>query len=153
MTVRRLVALALVALSAGCTTTVPGRAVTAGGGSAPSQEREIVGQYFTDFNEAAAEGPDTQRDFLRRTQHPDFTNRTCELGDLVLTIEPALSTLRVDPKWKPEKAETRPRGSVYVVGVSVRIRRDNATLAEQIASQRVVVLNGRAYGFAPCPTS
>ncbi|HVK24148.1 MAG TPA: hypothetical protein VM677_22575 [Actinokineospora sp.] len=152
MTVRRVVVVALAALSAGCAATVPGRALPVGGGSAPSQEREIVSQYFTDFNEAAAEGAGTQRDFLRRTQHPDFTDRTCELGDLVLTIEPALSTLRADTKWKPEKATSRPRGSVYVVGVSVRIRRDNATLAEQIASQRVVVLDGRAYGFAPCPT-
>ncbi|WP_436492744.1 hypothetical protein [Actinokineospora sp. HUAS TT18] len=152
MTVRRVIALTLVALSAGCATTVPGQAVPMGGNTAPGQEREIVSQYFTDLNDAAAEGSDTQRDFLRRTQHPDFTDRTCELGDLVLTIEPALSTLRVDPKWKPEKATSRPRGSVYVVGVSVRIRRDNATLAEQIGSQRVVVLDGRAYGFAPCPT-
>ncbi|SDI63807.1 hypothetical protein SAMN05192558_106170 [Actinokineospora alba] len=135
-----------------CSTTVAGQAVPAGGAGAPEVERELVGRYFTDFNDAADEGPETQRDFLRRTQHPDFTDRTCDLGDLVLTVEPALSTLRTDAKWKPEDASKRPRGSVYVVGVSVRIRRDNATLAEQIGSQRVVVLDGRAYGFAPCPT-
>lgn len=144
--------LLVAATAAGCATTVAGRALPAGGGSAPERERELVSQYFTDFNDAADDGPETQRDFLRRTQHPDFTDRTCELGDLVLTVEPALSTLRADAKWKPEDASKRPRGSVYVVGVSVRIRRDNATLAEQIGSQRVVVLDGRAYGFAPCPT-
>lgn len=141
-----------VALAAGCATTVTGRALPAGGASTPESERALVSQYFTDFNDAADEGPQRQRDFLRRTQHPDYTDRTCDLGDLVLTVEPALSTLRADAKWKPEDASKRPRGSVYVVGVSVRIRRDNATLAEQIGSQRVVVLDGRAYGFAPCPT-
>ncbi|MGH3862442.1 hypothetical protein [Actinokineospora sp.] len=144
--------LLVTATASGCSTTVAGRALHEGGESAPELERELVGQYFTDFNDAADEGPQTQRDFLRRTQHPDFSDRTCDLGDLVLTVEPALSTLRADRKWKPEDAKKSPRGSVYVVGVSVRIRRDNATLAEQIGSQRVVVLDGRAYGFAPCPT-
>ncbi|MBC6446658.1 hypothetical protein [Actinokineospora xionganensis] len=144
--------LLVVATASGCSTTVVGRALPAGGESAPEVERELIGQYFTDFNEAADEGPQAQRAYLRRTQHPDFTDRTCDLGDLVLTVEPALSTLRADAKWKPEDASKRPRGSVYVVGVSVRIRRDNATLAEQIGSQRIVVLDGRAYGFAPCPT-
>ncbi|MGQ0840434.1 hypothetical protein [Actinokineospora sp.] len=150
---RRTVGMLMVAVAAaGCATTVAGRAVPAGGGAAPTQERELVGRYFADLNEAAADGPSTQRDFLRRSQHPDFADRICDLGDLVLKIEPALSTLRTDAKWKPEKSSTRPRGAVYVVGVSIQIRRDSATLAEQIGSQRVVVLDGRAYGFTPCPT-
>jgi hypothetical protein len=152
MTVRLALGIALVVMAAaGCATTVTGQAVPATEG-APDRERELVGAYFTDLNEAAAEGATTQRDFLRRTQHPDYTDRTCDLGDLIFTVQPALSTLRADAKWKPEQATKRPRGSVYVVGVSVRVRRDNATLAEQIGSQRVVVLDGRAYGFAPCPT-
>lgn len=134
---------------AGCTTTVGGTAVsvqTNGG------DRDIVNAYFTELNDAGEDGPTTQRDFLRRTQHPDFTDRTCDLGELTLKIEPAMSTLRVDPKWMPEKATTQPRGLVYVLGVSVSIRREGALLAEQIGSQRLVVLDGKVYGFTPCPT-
>jgi hypothetical protein len=134
---------------AGCTTTVGGTAVSV---QASGGDREIVNAYFTELNEAGEDGPTTQRDFLRRTQHPDFTDRICELGDLTLKIEPAMSTLRVDPKWMPEKANSQPRGLVYVLGVSVSIRREGAMLAEQIGSQRVVVLDGKVYGFTPCPT-
>ncbi|SDC90302.1 hypothetical protein [Actinokineospora iranica] len=137
---------------AGCATTVTGAAVPQGGGAGPEAERTLVSRYFTDLNEAGAEGASAQREFLRRTQHPDFDNRFCDLGDLTLRIEPALSTLRPDTQWKPEQSADPPRGAVYVIGVSVRIRRDSATLAEQIGSQRVVVLDGRAYGFTPCPT-
>ncbi|SES26116.1 hypothetical protein [Actinokineospora terrae] len=134
--------------AAGCATTVEGTPVPAAG---VTSGRDVVSKYFTELNEAGADGASAQRDFLRRTQHPDFDSQ-CELGNLTLRIEPALSTLRTDPKWKPEKSTKTPRGTVYVVGVSVRIRRDSATLAEQIGSQRVVVLDGRAYGFTPCPT-
>ncbi|WP_235925976.1 hypothetical protein [Actinokineospora pegani] len=118
-----------------------------GGGS-----RGLVGQYFTDLNDTADEGTAAQREFLRRTQHPDFTDRACDLGDLTLRIDPALTTLRVDPEWRPEGASSRPRGEVFVVAVTVRIRRDGATIAQQIGSQRVIVLAGKAYGFTPCPT-
>jgi hypothetical protein len=51
-----------------------------------------------------------------------------------------------------EENGTHPRGLVYVLGVSVSIRQDGALLGEQIGSQRVVILDGKAYGFAPCPT-
>ncbi|WP_018687077.1 hypothetical protein [Actinokineospora enzanensis] len=135
---------------AGCTTTIPGTPMAAG--SAPGQERDLIGKYFADLNEAGNEGPVVQREFLRRTQHPDFADRGCDLGGLTLRVDPALTTLRPDAKWKPAKAAKRPRGTVYVVGVSIRIRRDTATLAEQIGSERVVVLDGKAYGFTPCPT-
>jgi hypothetical protein len=66
-----------------------------------------------------------------------------------------MSTLRIDPDWVPPDSgrnATHPRGMVYVLGVSVSIRQDGALLGEQIGSQRVVVLEGKAYGFAPCPT-
>jgi hypothetical protein len=145
-----LIAVLLAALAvAGCTTTVAGTALSLQSGGA---DREMVTAYFTELNGAGEEGPTTQRDFLRRTQHPDFTDRLCELGDLTLEIEPAMSTLRVDAEWMPEKATRPPRGLVYVVGVSVSIRREGALLAEQIGSQRVVVLDGKVYGFTPCPT-
>ncbi len=66
-----------------------------------------------------------------------------------------MSTLRVDPDWVPPGAGKRashPRGAVYVLGVSVSIREGGALLGQQIGSQRVVILDGKAYGFAPCPT-
>ncbi|MBM7770682.1 hypothetical protein JOD54_000886 [Actinokineospora baliensis] len=141
-------ALLVLLAAAGCATAIQGTPVPA---AEAAPNRDLVNRYFTDLNEAGKEGYSAQRDFLRRTQHPDFTS-DCDLGGLTLRIEPALSTLRADPKWKPEKSTKRPRGDIYVVGVSVRIRRDSATLAEQIGSQRVVVLDGKAYGFTPCPT-
>lgn len=148
--------LALVALAglllAGCTSTIAGEPSA---GASPTGDRQLVEGYFTELNEAAAEGPSTQREFLQRSQHPDFTDALCDLGDLTLSIDPAMSTLRVDPDWVPPGAgqdATHPRGLVYVLGVSVSIRQDGALLGEQIGSQRVVILDGQAYGFAPCPT-
>jgi hypothetical protein len=139
-------------VAAGCSSTVAGTPVAA---ASPAHDRELVEDYFTELNASAADGPSAQRDFLRRSQHPDFTEDLCDLGDLTLNIDPAMSTLRVDPDWVPPDAgrdATHPRGLVYVLGVSVSIRQDGALLGEQIGSQRVVILDGKAYGFAPCPT-
>ncbi|WP_245614230.1 hypothetical protein [Actinokineospora inagensis] len=151
---RRVWGTALVLLAtttaAGCATAVAGKPVAAV--SATGQDRSLITKYFADLDDAGTQGAGAQRDFLRRTQHPDFASATCDLGGLTLRIEPTMSTLRTDPKWKPERAGKPPRGTVYVVAVSVWIRRDTATLAEQIGSQRVVVLDGKAYGFTPCPT-
>ncbi len=137
---------------AGCTSTVAGEPTAA---ASPTQDRDLVEGYFDELNAAAEDGPDTQRDFLRRSQHPDYGDDLCDLGDLTLNVEPAMSTLRIDPDWVPPDSgrnATHPRGMVYVLGVSVSIRQDGALLGEQIGSQRVVVLEGKAYGFAPCPT-
>ncbi|MFC4858817.1 hypothetical protein [Actinophytocola glycyrrhizae] len=140
-------------LIAGCSSAVPGVPVPA---ASPEDDRQLVRDYFDELNAAAEEGPSTQRDFLRRSQHPDYADGMCELGGLTLTIDPAMSTLRVDPDWVPPDAgrdAEHPRGLVYVLGVSVSIRDDDgALLGEQIGSQRVVVLEGRTYGFTPCPT-
>jgi hypothetical protein len=153
----RRVALAVLGLAgllvvAGCATTIPGEPVAA---ASPSRDRQLVEEYFTDLNAAADEGPATQREFLQRSQHPDYADNLCDLGDLTLNVEPAMTTLRLDPEWVPPsdgRDATRPRGMVYVLGVSVSIRQDGALLGEQIGSQRVVILDDRAYGFAPCPT-
>ena len=139
-------------LIAGCSSAVAGVPLPA---ASPDDDRRLVADYFTELNAAAEEGPATQRDFLRRSQHPDYADELCDLGDLTLSIDPAMSTLRVDPDWVPPEAgrdAEHPRGLVYVLGVSVSIRQDGALLGEQIGSQRVVVLDGKAYGFAPCPT-
>ena len=139
-------------LIAGCSSAVAGVPRPA---ASPDDDRELVQEYFDDLNAAAEDGPATQRDFLRRSQHPDYADDLCELGDLTLNIDPAMSTLRVDPDWVPPDAgrdAAHPRGLVYVLGVSISIRQDGALLGEQIGSQRVVVLEGKAYGFAPCPT-
>ncbi len=126
----------------------PVSAVTSGA------DRGLVEKYFTDLNASGDESTSSQRDFLRRTQHPDYTDRLCDLGDLVLRIEPAMSTFRTDPEWVPpeSRSDEPPRGSIYVLGVSVSVRQQDALLGEQIGSQRVVVLDGKAYGFSPCPT-
>jgi hypothetical protein len=137
---------------AGCTTSIDGMPVAA---ASPSHDRQLVEDYFKELNASAADGPATQREFLQRSQHPDYTDELCDLGDLTLNVDPAMSTLRVDPDWVPPgagKDATHPRGQVYVLGVSVSIRQDGALLGEQIGSQRVVILDGKAYGFAPCPT-
>lgn len=136
-------------LLAGCTATVRGAPVPVGVADA---DRQLVAAYFAELNDAGKDGSASQRDFLRRTQHPDFTDRLCELGDLTLKIDPAMSTFRIDLNWKPENAARPPRGHTYVLGVSISIRRSGALLAEQIGSQRVVVLDERVYGFTPCPT-
>jgi hypothetical protein len=134
---------------AGCTSTVAGtpKAGGAGGG-----DRALVVAYFKGLNTAAEQGPSAQREFLAETQHPDYTNLLCDLGDFTLSIEPAMTTFRPDENWAPDPGDDPPRGDIYVLGVSVTIRQEGAVLAEQIGSQRVVVLDGKAYGFAPCPT-
>ncbi len=134
---------------AGCTTTVAGSPVGAGSSEA---DRTLVTSYFTELNEAGEDGPATQRDFLRRTQHPDFTDQLCDLNGLTIEVDPAMSTFRADPDWKPERAARQPRGAIYTLGVFVNIRRDGALFAAQIGSQRVVVLDGRVYGFGACLT-
>ena len=143
---------ALCLLLAGCTSQVAGR--PAPDASGPGGDRGLVEQYFADLNASGDEGTAPQRDFLRRTQHPDYSDRLCDLGELILRVEPAMSTFRADPDWVPPDSggSDRPRGTVYVLGVSISIRQQGALLGEQIGSQRVVVLEGKAYGFAPCPT-
>jgi len=147
---RVLVALVAVLLVAGCSSAVAGTAVPAGSGSSTG-DRSLVEDYYAQLNTAADEGADTLRRYLARTQHPDYTDRLCDLGGLTLHMLPAMSTFRPDPDWEPPRSDGPPRGVVYVLGVSISIREDGALLGEQIGSQRVVVLDGRAYGFSPCP--
>ncbi|HEY8373250.1 MAG TPA: hypothetical protein VIL00_10940 [Pseudonocardiaceae bacterium] len=136
-------------LLAGCTRVVPG---TAHPVTPPPADRELIAHYFRENNEAAARGPQAQQEFLRRTQHPDHPPTGCELGDLVLYLEPALSTLRPDPDWVvPGSSGVRPRGAVYVVAVTVTARQDGSVVATQIGTKHVVVLDGKTYGFTPCP--
>lgn len=146
-------AAAALLLLTGCSTRVAGQPgpVTS---NSPGGDRGVVEKYFTELNASGDDGTSTQRDFLRRTQHPDYTDRLCDLGDLILHVEPAMSTFRSDPGWVPPDSRTSepPRGTIYVLGVSVSIRQQGALLGEQIGSERVVVLDGKAYGFSPCPT-
>jgi hypothetical protein len=144
--------LATVLLVAGCSSQVAGQPVPVGTGS-PDADRDLVEAYYTELNAAADEGTASQGRFLNLTQHPDYRDRLCELGGLTLHVRPAMSTFRADPEWVPPEDSRHPRGAVYVLGVSISIRQEGALLGEQIGSQRVVVLDGRAYGFSPCPAS
>jgi hypothetical protein len=135
-----LAALVIALLLAGCSTVVAGSPVR-------PDDTELIGAYFKALNAAGPAGG--QLDFLRQTQHPDFTDLICDLGGVVITVQPSMTTLRPDQRWTP-KAGEHPRGAVYVVAVALSIRRAGQVLGEQIGSQRVVVLDGRVYGFMPC---
>lgn len=147
-----MVVLAVVALVSGCGQTIAGTP-RAGDATAvdAAGDRVLVEEYFERNNAAASDGPPAQRSFLRDTQHPDFPASGCDLGELTLTIDPTLGTLRPDPDWRPARADEAPRGRVYVVAVTVTVRRGTQTLGSQIGSVHVVVLDGVAHGFAPCP--
>ncbi|SFA74629.1 hypothetical protein SAMN05216266_101191 [Amycolatopsis marina] len=115
----------------------------------PETDTDLLNRYFAAFNQAADQGSEAQFAFLRTTQHPDFAARLCELDGLTVDIYPAMSSVRPDPDWAPDGASS-PRGTVYVVGVSLTVRRDGTLVGEQIGSQRVAILDRRTYGFAPC---
>ncbi|GAA4621154.1 hypothetical protein [Saccharopolyspora hordei] len=121
---------------------------------APPQEppapTALAEQYFADNNAAARSGPEAQQEFFRRTQHPDFTDQACELGDTTVELDPAMSTLRPDPGFAPDGR--RPRGEVWVVGVEVTTRTAGTVTGHQIGSQHLVLLDGRIRAFAPCPS-
>lgn len=136
-------------LVSGCASAVSGRPVDT---NFDGDDRTLIDDYFQGLNEAASQGVPAQRDYLTRTQHPDFPDRLCDLGNLTVWADPAMSTLRTDPRWSPSGAQRRPRGTVYVVAVSLGMRREAARVAEQIASQRIVVLDGSVYSFSPCPS-
>ncbi|ONI73039.1 hypothetical protein ALI144C_44615 [Actinosynnema sp. ALI-1.44] len=135
---------AILLLLTGCTTGIAGSPVAAG-----LADRDLITRYFSEFDAAAQQGSAAQQDFLRRTQHPDFTDRICELPGVTISVDPTMSTLRPDAKWAPEGAN-RPRGAVYVVAVSLTVTKDGQLVGDQIGSERIVVLDGVVYGFMPC---
>ncbi|GAB3291887.1 hypothetical protein [Parasphingorhabdus pacifica] len=123
-----------------------------GCGSAPedTEPDRSVRQYFADNNAAAARGPEAQQEFFDRSQHPDFSGHVCELGELTVELEPALTTLRPDPDFDPAGTGP-PRGELWVVGVEVTTRRSGTVLGRQIGSVHLAFLQERVFGFAPCP--
>ncbi|SFT61673.1 hypothetical protein SAMN04487904_104323 [Actinopolyspora lacussalsi subsp. righensis] len=108
-----------------------------------------VTAYFHTNNTAARHGPDAQRTFLRRTQHPDYRDQRCSLDGMTITAEPALGTLRPDEEFTV--AGRHPVGRVWVVGVEITVRRGGVVVGRQLGSQHLVAIDGRWYGFAPCP--
>jgi hypothetical protein len=148
----RAVLLLATALLAGCGTTVDGQPVPP---SATERDRALIVEYFDHNNIAARAGAAAQRQFLRRTQHPDVPLE-CDLGELTVLLEPAMTTLRPDPSWQPgispASSTASPRGKVFVIGVTATVQREQTTLGTQIGSMHVVVFDGMAYGIAPCPT-
>ena len=139
----------------GCTNMVTGQPLAHRQLEAHQQleaNRALVTGYFDAVNAAAAQGSAAQEQLFTRTQHPDFRHLQCSLQGLTVTADPAYSTLRADPDWRPAQAGQPPPGTVYVVAATVTVQRDTTVLASQIGSLHVVVLDGTAYGFAPCPT-
>ncbi|WP_243790313.1 hypothetical protein [Saccharopolyspora gloriosae] len=116
---------------------------------APPRQQQIR-EYFAVNNAAARQGPQAQQDFFGRTQHPDYTDLTCELDGITVELDPALSTLRPDPAYAPDSTGP-PRGEVWAIGVEVTVRHEGTITGRQIGSQHLVLLDGRVHGFAPCP--
>jgi len=139
--------LAVALLVAACGQVVAGHPVA----PSPVADRALIADYFERSNAAARDGADAQKRFLDSTQHPDV-ERHCDLGDLIVLLEPSLGTIRADDRWQPTGAGSTPRGRVYRIAVLVTVRRDGTTLANQVGTMHVVVLDGAAYGFAPCPS-
>ena len=135
-------------LVAACGQVVHGKPVAL---SPLTADRSLIVSYFEHSNAAAQDGSAAQKQFLDSTQHPDVPER-CDLGELTLRLDPTLSTLRSDGDWRPAGADHAPRGRVYVIAVTVTVQRDRTALATQVGSMHLVVLDGAAFGFAPCPT-
>lgn len=131
--------------------TACGRVIDGQPVSAAGDDGSLVAGYFERSNAAAREGPEAQRQFLVSTQHPDFRYR-CDLGNLVVELEPALSSMHIDASWEADDDGHVPRGRIYAVAVTVTVTRDKTTLGTQVGSMHVVILDGAAFGFAPCPT-
>jgi hypothetical protein len=140
--------LSAVALTAGCASTIDGRAVVP---DVERADRQLIIEYFQRGNAAAGEGPAAQQRFFADTQHPDFESGDCDLNGLTLTFDPTLSTLRVDGRWTPRDGQT-PRGRVYVVAVTFTVAQESTVLGTQIGLVHLVVLDDVTYGFAPCPS-
>ncbi|WP_307869017.1 hypothetical protein [Umezawaea beigongshangensis] len=139
----------VLAACSACTSVLPGTAAPL---SVTDVERTRVGEYFDRLNEAGAAGPGPQRELLARTQHPDHREHACTLGEATLRMTPTMSTLRGDADWVPPGERGHPRGVVLAVAVTVTVVRDSQELGSQIGTVHVVVLDGTAYGFAPCVT-
>ncbi|MER5264424.1 hypothetical protein ABTZ99_20360 [Actinosynnema sp. NPDC002837] len=145
--VRAAMALACALLLAGCGSVITGVARPL---QVTDVERELVSGYFADLNEAGGQGTSEQRDLLKDTQHPDFRDEDCELPAGTIKVQPTMSTLRLDPAWAPPGEDEHPRGVVLVVAVTLTVVQEGSEIGSQIGSQHVVLLNGKAYGFAPC---
>lgn len=125
-------------------------AICCGCAAGDTEQLRLARQYFADNNSAAARGPAAQRYFFQRTQHPDFIGGACDPGEVTVDLDPALSTLRPAPGFRPDGIRS-PRGTTWVIGVEVTVRRAGMVVGHQIGSQHLVYLDGRVYGFAPCP--
>lgn len=149
VTFAALLAVVAVLAPGGCTNRVPGEPVA---GSRPlDAHRTLVSRYFDAVNAAASQGAAAQERLFADTQHPDFRDLQCPLQGLTVTADPAYSTLHIDADWHPPLAEAPPRGTVYVIAATVAVQRSTEVLGSQIGTLHVVVLDGIAYGFAPCP--
>ncbi|WP_245777521.1 hypothetical protein [Lentzea xinjiangensis] len=147
MTERVAVLLASLALLAGCGGPVAG---TARPVRLSDGDKAKFKAFYERLNKAADEGVSQQQKMLKDTQHPDFRQKTCDLRGATIKVEPTWSTLRTDADWAPPGEKTHPRGDVYVVAVTITLRKETAVVGSQIGSLHVVLLDDQVYGFAPC---
>lgn len=140
-------------LLGGCATVVPGAADV---DERTRADRALVLGLFAAGNAAGARGAQAQAEYFAASQHPAFP---VDLGDcadpvqqdLTVLAEPTVSTVRLDPDWRyPDRDGAVPAGRVYVVAVALTLEQAGNEVASAIATQHVVVLDGRAVSFTPC---
>jgi hypothetical protein len=145
-----LVATALLLLTAACSEVISGRPAEV---DIAGADRALIEEFFGRNNTAAREGAQAQGKFFGEIQHPDYDKEVCSLDGLTIVLDPTMSSMRPDEGWRPRETSKSIRGRIYVVAVTVTVQRENAILGNQIGSMHVVVLNGKVFGFAPCPSA
>ncbi|MGW6449393.1 hypothetical protein [Lentzea sp. NPDC055074] len=141
------VLLTVLALLAGCGGPIAG---TARPVQLSEDDRAKFKDYYARVNKAGDQSATEQAKLLKDTQHPDFRKKTCDLRGATIKVEPTWTTLRTDADWAPPGEKAHPRGDVYVVAVTITLRRQDQTIGSQIGSMHVVLLDDEVYGFAPC---
>ncbi|SMD06726.1 hypothetical protein [Lentzea albidocapillata] len=147
MAERVAVLLVALALLAGCGGPIAG---TARPVQLSDDGRAKFKDYYARVNKAGEEGAAQQAKLLKDTQHPDFRQKTCDLRGATIKVEPTWTTLRMDADWAPPGEKAHPRGDVYVVAVTITLRKEDQAIGSQIGSMHVVLLDDEVYGFAPC---
>lgn len=142
----------LAALLAGCTTTVPGRAVLA---PVPAEDLALIRLFVARYNATGEQGPGRQLEFLRETQDPSapMPPPRC-YGAVTLETRVVERTLRPIPGAPPpgdRPGARMPEGARYAAAVAVTASRAGLPVREDVGTKQFVVRDGRVFSYAPCP--